>query len=79
MPRWRRWSGHCAMRVLSKRLEALEALQTASPVGRIDLDALTDADLDRLEAIALIVEGGQSIESLPDDDLQFVASLRVIA
>lgn len=67
------------MKVLAKRLEALEVLSTASAVGRIDLDALTDAQLDRLEAIALIVEGGPSIESLPDDDLQFVASLRVAA
>ena len=67
------------MKVLSKRLVALEALHTASPVGRIDLDALTDTQLDRLEAIALEVDGGQSIESLPDDDLQFIASLWVIA
>jgi len=66
------------MKVLSKRLEALEALRAANPVGRIDLDALTDSQLDRLEAIAVKVEGGQSIESLPDDDLRFVAALRVL-
>jgi len=67
------------MKVLAKRLEVLEARHSSSAVGRIDLDALSDAELDRLEAIALIVEGGQSIESLPDDDLRFVASLRVLA
>ena len=66
------------MKTLSRRLEALEAVHPASAAGRIDLDALTDAQLDRLEAIALIVQGGQSIEPLPDDDLQFVASLRVL-
>lgn len=67
------------MKSLSKRLGVLEALQPVGHEGRIDLDALTDAQLDRLEAIALLVDGGQSIESLPDDDLQFVASLRVLA
>lgn len=67
------------MKTLSKRLGALEALQPVGHEGRIDLDALTDAQLDRLEAIVLVVEGGRSIESLPDDDLLFIASLRVLA
>ena len=67
------------MKTLSRRLEALEAVQTDSAAGRINLDALTDAQLDRLEAIALIVEGGQSVESLCDGDLRFIASLPVVA
>ena len=67
------------MKVLSKRLEALEAMHSANPAGRIDLDALTDDELDRMEAIALKLDGGQSIESLADDELHFVASLPVVA
>ena len=67
------------MKVLSKRLEVLEARHSAHPAGRIDLDALTDDELDRIEAIVLKLDGGQSIESLADDELRFVASLRVIA
>ena len=67
------------MKVLSKRLEVLEARHSGNPAGRIDTDALTDDELDRIEAIVLKLDGGQSIESLADDELRFVASLRVIA
>lgn len=67
------------MKVLSKRLVALEAVHSANPAGRIDLDVLTDVELDRMEAIALKLDGGQRIESLADDELRFVASLPVVA
>ena len=67
------------MKTLSKRLGALEALQPVGHEGRLDLVALTDAELDRLDDIALLADGGRSIESLPDDDLRFIASLRVLA
>lgn len=67
------------MKTLTKRLDVLEAVRSTNPAGRIDLDALGDAQLDRLEAIAVTVAGGQSMGFLPDDDLRFVASLRVIA
>lgn len=67
------------MKTIAKRLGALEALQPVGNEGRIDLDALTDAELDLMEAIAVKLEGGLSIETLPDDDLRFLAALRVIA
>lgn len=67
------------MKTLSKRLGALEALQSVDHKGRIDLDALTDAELDIMEAIAVKLEGGLTIETLPDDDLRFLAALRVVA
>lgn len=67
------------MKTLAKRLGALEALHPVDNEGRIDLDALTDAELDIMEAIAVKLEGGTPIEDLPDDDLRFLASLRVVA
>ena len=67
------------MKVLSKRLEVLEARHSGNPAGRIDTDALTDDELDLLEAVILKLDGGLSIESLADGELRFVASLPVIA
>lgn len=67
------------MKSLSKRLGALEAMQSVGREGCIDLDALTDAELDTMEAIAVKLEGGLTIETLPDEDLRFLTTLRVVA
>lgn len=69
------------MKMLDKRLSALEA---ASPdtAGRLDLDALSDAELERLEAILIRWRPDESlplpVEEMPDDDLRFLAGIRVI-
>ena len=67
------------MKTLAKRLGVLEALHPVGHEGRIDLDALTDAELDVMEVIAVKLEGGLTIETLPDDDLRSLAALRVVA
>lgn len=39
------------------------------------LNALSDADLERLEQISLKIEGGTLLEHLPDLDFRFLASI----
>lgn len=66
------------MKTLAKRLGVLETLHPVGHEGRIDLDALTDAELDVMEVIAVKLEGGPTIETLPDEDLRLLAALRVV-
>lgn len=72
------------MRGMSTRLAALEGgLPT---VGRLDLSALSDAELLELERIAIRIEEGvplhgtrdAAIASLPDADLRLIASIRIM-
>ncbi len=67
------------MRGMLKRLSDLESLRGAPVNGQIDLDALTDDELDRLEGIAAKHESGLLIENMSSVDLCFIASLPVIA
>ena len=62
------------MNRLAKRLGALEASQSGSATGRIDLNALTDAELNQLEAIVMKQESG-----LTADELCFISSLPVLS
>ena len=64
-------------KALGKRLSSLESASVA-PKDGIDLDALSDAELERLEVIIQSIEAGTKFEDLPDDDLQFVAALRCV-
>ena len=65
------------MKTLGKRLSSLESAFTATKAG-IDLDALSEAELERLEIIVASIEAGTKFEDLRDDDLQFVAALRCV-
>jgi len=67
------------MKGMLKRLGSLESLQTAADSGQIDLDALTDAELNQLEAIVMKQESGLTIEELSSDELCFISSLPVIS
>ena len=67
------------MNRLAKRLGALEASQSVSATGRIDLNALTDAELNQLEAIVMKQESGLTFEDLSSDELRFISSLPVIS
>ena len=62
------------MKGMLKRLGSLESLQTAPNSGRINLDLLTDAELNQLEAIVMKQES-----ELSSDELCFISSLPVIA
>ena len=69
------------MRALDKRLTALEAAMP-DPGGRFDLDSLSTADLERLEAILMRWrpddDGPLPVDQMPDDDLRFLASIRIM-
>lgn len=69
------------MKALDKRLAALEAAVPHSN-GCVDLDKLTDADLERLESILLRWrpddEGPLPVDQMPADELRFLASIRVM-
>ena len=67
------------MKTMHKRLTALEAMESFPKFGRVDLDALSNAELDQMEAIAINIENGRSVESLCDNDLRFIATLPVLA
>ena len=67
------------MKALDRRLAVLEAALPSEVPGRVDLDRLSTADLERLEAIVIARDGGTPIEDMSDDDLRFLASLRVVA
>lgn len=62
------------MKGWAKRLDVLEADQPASEWGPI-LEALSDDQLDRLEAIVIARDAGASIEDMPDDDQRFLESI----
>ena len=65
------------IRAFDKRISALEeAMPDIS--GRVDLDRLSTAELERLESILIAKEGGRAIEDMPDDELRFLAGLRII-
>ena len=65
------------MKVLNKRLSSLESACVVPRAG-IDLDALSDAELERLEIIVASIEAGTKFEDLRDGDLRFVAGLRCV-
>ena len=69
------------MRALDKRLMALEASMPASGEG-FDLDVLSTAELERLEAILMRWRpddnGPLPVDHMPDDELRFLASIRVL-
>ena len=67
------------MKGMLKRLGSLESLQTAPNSGQIDLDALTDAELNHLETIVMKQESGLTIEELSADELCFISSLPVLS
>lgn len=68
------------MKALDKRLTALEAT-LPNTRGRVVLDALSNTELERLEAIMMRWRPDESlplpVDQMPDDDLRFLASLRV--
>lgn len=61
-----------------KRIATLEAAAPQSG-GTFDLDALSGAELERLEAILLRWRPDENVplpvDQMPDDDLRFLASL----
>lgn len=69
------------MRALDKRLTALEAAAPDSG-GRFDLDGLSTAELERLEAILMRWrpddDGPLPVDHMPDDELRFLASIHVM-
>ncbi len=69
-----------AVKALDKRLSALEAALPETQ-GRVALDKLSDADLERLEAILMRWRPDESlplpVDQMPDDDLRFIASIQV--
>lgn len=66
------------MKPLERRVQAMEAALPPQDGERLDLGRLSDADLERLEGIAIRRDAGEAIEDMPDDDLRFLASIRVI-
>lgn len=64
-------------KALDRRLSSLESACVV-PRAWIDLDALSDAELERLEAIVESIEAGTNFEDLRDEDLRFVAGLRCV-
>ena len=46
--------------------------------GRFVLAALSDGELYRLEAIVIARDAGTPTKDMPDDDLRFLASIRVL-
>lgn len=68
------------MRALDKRLAVLE-VTIPNTRGRVALDKLSDGELERLEEILMRWRPDESmplpVEHMPDDDLRFLASLRV--
>ena len=64
-------------KAFDKRLSSLESAVVETRSG-IDLDALSDAGLERLEVIIQSIEAGTKFDDLPDDDVQFVAALRCV-
>ena len=67
------------MKGMLKRLGSLESLPTAPDSGRINLDLLTDDELNQLEAIIIKHESGLTLEGMSSDELRFVASLPVMS
>ena len=65
------------MKTLGKRLSSLESA-SRPPKDGIDLDALSDAELDRLEIIVASIEAGTKFDDLLDEDLRFVAALSCV-
>jgi hypothetical protein len=55
----------------------MEADMRPDQSGMIDLDALSIEELERLQAIRIAMDAGIALLDLPDDDLRFIASLRV--
>lgn len=68
------------MKALDKRLAVLEATLPDTR-GRVVLDKLSDAELERLEAILMRWRPDESVplpvDQMPDEDLRFIASLQV--
>ena len=64
-------------KAFDKRLSSLESAVVETRSG-IDLDALSDAELERLEVIIQSIEAGTKFDDLPDDDVQYVAALRCV-
>lgn len=67
------------MRSIERRLRALEKERSPSDEGRLDLDALSLAQLDRLEELLLAREAGEwsEVSELADADLRLLASIPV--
>lgn len=65
------------MKALDKQLSSLESAYVVPRAG-IDLDALSDAELERLEIIVASFEAGTKFEDLQDGDLRFIAALRCV-
>ena len=65
------------MKALERRIAAME-VDCPDTGGGLDLDRLSDTELLRLEAIVIARDAGTAIEDMPDDDLRFLASIRVI-
>lgn len=63
------------MSKLSLRVAALEAVTLSADGQCIDINALSEKQVERLHAISLRIEEGETIPSLPTDDLRFVCSL----